>query len=68
VEATRTPVAKINTALSRRLGGPEEIPYLALPCGTTIGINDKIRLLLRGQRDGDEEFGAWRDFLAAQSV
>jgi SAM-dependent methyltransferase len=68
VEAMRTPVAKMNTALSRRLGGPEEIPYLALPCGTAIGINDKIRLLLRGQRGDDEEFGAWRDFLAAQSV
>jgi SAM-dependent methyltransferase len=68
VEAARIPVATINTALSRRLGGSEEIPYLALPCGTAIGINDQIRLLLRGQTNDDEECGAWRDFLAAQGV
>ena len=68
VESTRTSVAAMNTALVRRLGGPEEIPYLALPCGTAIGINDKMRSLLRGQTGDGDEFAEWRGFLAAQGV
>jgi len=68
VEAVQTSVATINASLSRRLGGPEEIPYLAVPCGTAIGINDTVRALILGQAGNSEEFGEWRDFLAAQGI
>ncbi|HZT86749.1 MAG TPA: class I SAM-dependent methyltransferase [Stellaceae bacterium] len=60
VEPTRVPVAALNRALRRRLGGPEEIPVLALPCGTAIEID----YALRGLAAGDT--GArWRAFLSA---
>jgi SAM-dependent methyltransferase len=68
VEAGRAPVAKINAALTRRIGGREEIPYVALPCGTALAFNDTVRSILSLQTGEDEEFAAWRDFLVAQGV
>jgi hypothetical protein len=58
----------MNAAISRRLGGPEEIAYVALPCGTALPVNDPVRLLLRGDTGGDVEYDEWRDFLAAHGV
>jgi SAM-dependent methyltransferase len=68
VEAGRASVAKINAALSRRIGGREEIPYVALPCGTALAFNDTVRSIFSSQTGDGEEFAAWRDFLVAQSV
>jgi hypothetical protein len=68
VESRRASVAAINAAISRRLGGPEEIAYVALPCGTALPVNDTVRLLLRGGTGGDVEYDEWRDFLAAHGI
>jgi SAM-dependent methyltransferase len=68
VESRRASVAAMNAAISRRLGGPEEIAYVALPCGTALPVNDPVRLLLRGDTGGDVEYDEWRDFLAAHGI
>ena len=68
VESGRASVATINAAISRRLGGEEEILYLALPCGTAIAMHDAVRSLLRGDRGDDDAFREWRDFLAAHGI
>jgi SAM-dependent methyltransferase len=62
VETGRVPVAAINAALRRRLGGPEEIPIVALPCGTALEL-DHASLLAGAGNDP-----AWQDFLAHHSV
>lgn len=62
VEKERTPVAVLNRALRRRLGGPEEIPVLALPCGTALDIDADLLGLMRGDFAGERGI-AWRDFL-----
>jgi SAM-dependent methyltransferase len=68
VESGRASVAAMNAAICRRLGGAEEILYLGLPCGTAIAINDAVRSLLRGDTGNGDEFGEWRDFLAAHGI
>ena len=67
VERGRASIAAMNAAISRRLGGAEEILYLGLPCGTAIVIDGALRSLLRGDAS-DGDFGMWRDFLAANGV
>jgi hypothetical protein len=52
VERGRGEVANLNHAIRGRLGGANEIPYLALPCGTAVKINEAIRGLLRGNQQG----------------
>jgi len=67
-ETTRTPVGPLNRALRRRLGRSDEIPAIALPCGTALDINHELLGLLRGG-DGDGGMGAgWREFLALHGV
>jgi SAM-dependent methyltransferase len=65
VEPGHEPVARLNRAIGRRLGGPGEIGWLALPCGTALEAD---RDLLRRLRDGaamdDDRHPGWRDFLA----
>ena len=68
VESGQASVAAMNAAISRRLGGPEEILYLALPCGTALPVNRLVRSHLRGEAVEGEEFGEWRDFLVAHGV
>ena len=68
VESGRASVAAMNAAITRRLGGPEEIPYVALPCGTAIAVGETVRTLLRGRTGDGDEFGEWRDFLAAHGI
>jgi len=65
VETTRASVGPLNRALRRRLGGPEEIPVIALPCGTAIEIDQELLGMLRGGADllGDRA-AEWREFLA----
>ena len=62
-------VADVNRALCGRVGGPEEIRWLALPCGTAVEVD---RGLLRALRDGqsidDGRFPGWREFLATHGV
>jgi SAM-dependent methyltransferase len=68
VESGRASVAAINAAISRWLGGPEEVPYVALPCGTALAINDPMRSILRGDTGKGVEYDGWRDFLAAHGI
>jgi SAM-dependent methyltransferase len=66
VERQHLPVGKLNEAISRRFGGPEEIRFLALPCGTALPINDDLLPLVNGS--GTREAGVsgeWSDFLSA---
>jgi hypothetical protein len=67
VEATRVPVGPLNRALQRRLGRSEEIPAIALPCGTALDIDHELLGLLRGGEGGGSSAG-WREFLALHGV
>jgi SAM-dependent methyltransferase len=67
VEKTRTPVQALNRALRRRLGGPEEIPVLALPCGTALDIDAELLGLMRGEFAGERGM-VWREFLAMHGI
>jgi SAM-dependent methyltransferase len=42
VERDDMPVDKLNQAIGRRFGSPEEIPFVALPCGTALPVNDEM--------------------------
>jgi SAM-dependent methyltransferase len=62
-------VADLNRALCGRVDGPEEIRWLALPCGTAVAVEPG---LLRALRDGrpidDNRFPGWREFLASHGL
>jgi SAM-dependent methyltransferase len=68
VEPARADVAPVNAAILRRLGGPEEIAHLALPCGTTVSIDSTLRAVLRGETPEGADGEAWRSFLAVHGV
>ena len=69
VERSRTPVRNLNEAIYRRLGGPEEIRFLALPCGTALPINDVMLSLIKGSETMKKgECDEWRDFLVAHGL
>jgi SAM-dependent methyltransferase len=68
VEPAYADVAPMNAVILRRLGGPEEIAYLALPCGTTMRINGTIRAALRAETADSPECEAWRTFLAVHRI
>jgi hypothetical protein len=52
--------------IGRRFGGPEEIRFLALPCGTALPINDDLLPLVNGRETrGVGDSGEWSDFLSA---
>jgi hypothetical protein len=69
VEAVDAAVGTLNRALWRRLDGPEEVLWLALPCGTALPVD---RELLRRLRDGTaidgDRFPGWAPFLAAHGL
>ena len=69
VEGGRADCAKLNRIIYRRLGGPEEIRHLVLPCGTAIAV-DRALLTQLGSRKASKgrKFASWRDFLAAHGV
>jgi hypothetical protein len=54
--------------LRRRLGRPEEIPVIALPCGTALDIDHELLGLLRGSDVVGSTSAQWRDFLALHGV
>lgn len=66
VEPARAPVAAINAAVARRLGGPDEIPCMGLPYGTAIAVDGTVRSLLRGEANDAD--GALRDFRATHGL
>ncbi len=63
VETGRVPVAALNHALRRRLGTAEEIPLIALPCGTALELDHQLLGMLEGNTSA-----AWREFLALHGV
>jgi SAM-dependent methyltransferase len=69
VESRRAAVASVNEAIRRRLGGPEEVRYLALPCGTAVAIDDiLLRFLKGGRMTVAGKLSNWRDFLASHGL
>ena len=69
VEPTRESVAKLNRAIWRQLDSPEEIRWLALPCGTALETDrGLLRLLGDGAKIDDELYPGWREFLASHGV
>jgi SAM-dependent methyltransferase len=69
VEPGRAPVETLNRAIFRRLGGPEEIRWLTLPCGTALEIDPGLMRRLRDDENiGEEGFPGWRGFLASHGV
>ena len=69
VEPNHEPVAKLNRAIWRQLDGPEEIRWLALPCGTALETDrGLLRLLRDGAAIDDELYPGWRGFLASHGV
>lgn len=65
VECGRASVADLNRALCGRVDGPEEIRWLALPCGTAVAADPA---LLRALRDGQPLDDGWRGFLASHGL
>jgi hypothetical protein len=69
VEPGRAVVSMLNEVIRRRLGGPEEIRYLVLPCGTAVAIDDALLVLLKGQEPARVHGrGHWQRFLASHGV
>jgi SAM-dependent methyltransferase len=69
VESRRVCVSAVNEAILRRFGGPEELHYLALPCGTALAIDDALLRALRdGRTTGGGKHGDWQDFLASHDI
>jgi SAM-dependent methyltransferase len=64
-ESGRASVADLNRALCGRVDGPEEIRWLALPCGTAVEVGPG---LLRALRDGQPLDKGWRGFLASHGL
>jgi SAM-dependent methyltransferase len=63
VETGRVPVEALNRALRRRFSATDEVPLLALPCGTAIELGPDLLGVL-----GGEMSGAWRDFLSLHGL
>jgi hypothetical protein len=64
-EPGRASAADLNRTLCRRVDGPEEIRWLALPCGTAVEVDPG---LLRALRDGRPLDEGWRHFFAAHGL
>ena len=62
VETDRVTVGPINQALRRRLGGPVEVPLVALPCGTALEPEPVSLIGMSGSDAG------WRELLALHGV
>jgi SAM-dependent methyltransferase len=63
------PVSALNQILCGRVDGPEEIRWLALPCGTAVEVDRRLMRLLRDSGEIDQSrFPGWRDFMSAHGV
>jgi SAM-dependent methyltransferase len=58
-------VTDLNRALYGRVDGPEEIRWLALPCGTAVEVDSG---LLRALRDGQPVEDGWRQFFGSHGL
>jgi hypothetical protein len=68
-EPGTAPVSALNRILCGRIDGPEEIRWLALPCGTAVEVDRGLMRLLRDGGDIDaSQFLDWREFLASHGV
>jgi SAM-dependent methyltransferase len=69
VEPATTSVGHLNQVLCRRVDGPEEIRWLALPHGSAIEADPALMRRLRdGEEIGEKEFPGWHGFLAQHGV
>ena len=71
VERSRIAIRNLNDAIYRRLGGPEEVRYLALPFGTALPIDSTLQSLIKGGESTKKEEGErheWRDFLGTHGI
>jgi SAM-dependent methyltransferase len=69
VERSCNTIRNLNEAIYRRLGGSEEIRYLALPYGTALPINAALLSILKGSEPTKKDEGReWRDFLTTQGI
>jgi SAM-dependent methyltransferase len=64
-ESRHASVADLNRAICGRVDGPEEIRWLALPCGTAVEVDPG---LLRALRDGQPVDDGWRHFFASHGL
>ena len=63
------PVDALNRTLCARVDGPEEIGWLALPCGTAVAADRGLLRLLRDGKQIDEvRFPGWAGFLASHGL
>ena len=63
------PVDDLNRSLCARVDGPEEIGWLALPCGTAVAVDrDMLRLVRDGKEIDEVRFPGWAGFLASHRL
>jgi SAM-dependent methyltransferase len=68
-EPGRAPIEDLNRVICGRVGGPDEIRWLALPCGTAAEVDPGVLRALRdGQSTDDRRFPGWRQFLACHGL
>ena len=69
VEPGNVPVHALNRILCSRAGAPEEIGWLALPCGTAVAVDRGLLRLLRDGKEIDElRYPGWAGFLASHGL
>jgi hypothetical protein len=69
VEPGHESVETLNRAVFGRLDGPEEIRWLALPCGTALEVDLGLMRRLRDREQIDEDgFPGWCGFLASHGI
>lgn len=69
VEGGGPAVDAVNHALWRQLDKLEEVPWLAVPCGTALAVDSDLLAQLRDGVEIDEgRFPGWRDFLAPHGI
>jgi hypothetical protein len=69
VEPGHNRVGDLNRTLFDRVGRPEEIRWLALPCGTALAVDpDLLRALRDGKPIDDSRFPGWGRLLASLGV
>jgi SAM-dependent methyltransferase len=69
VEPGSADIGNLNRLLSSRVGRPDEIHWLALPCGTALEVDRELMALVRdGEKIDDMKFPGWRQLLAAHAA